>query len=96
MVVWNRNDYLKGAEMQLSDEKTYEEIRITEKDQVELVEKSNNLFSNLRGENVITENENNYFRFNFKKVTNLGKLYLLPKIFARYLDDQSSPTVEPY
>ena len=27
-----------------------------------------------------TENENNYFSFNFKKATNLGKLYLLPKI----------------
>ena len=80
MVVWNRNDYLKEAERQLSDEKTYEEMRITEKDQVELVEKSNNLFSNLRRKNVITENKNNYFKFNFKKATNLGKLYLLPKI----------------
>ena len=38
------------------------------------------MFSNLRRKNVITENENNYFRFNFKKATNLGKLYLLPKI----------------
>ena len=64
----------------MSDENTYEEIRITEKDEVELVEKSNNLFSNRRRKNVITENENNYFRFNFKKATNLGKLHLLPKI----------------
>ena len=89
VVVWDRNDYLKEAERQLSDEKTYEEIRITEKDQVELVEKSNDLFSNLRRKNVITENENNYFRFNFKKATNLGKLYLLPKmkiiIIKKYL-----------
>ena len=80
-VVWDRNDYLKEEERQLSDEKTYEEIRITEKDQVELVEKSNDLFSNLRRKNVFTENENNYFRFNFKKATNLGKLYLLPNIY---------------
>ena len=29
---------------------------------------------------MITENENNYFRFNFKKATNLDKLYLLPRI----------------
>ena len=61
-------------------EKLTIKIRIAEKDQVELVEKSNNLFSHLRRKNVITENENNYFRFNFKKATNLGKLYLLPKI----------------
>ena len=80
VVVWDRNDRLKEAERQLSGEKTYEEIRITEKDQVKLVEKSNDLFSNLRRKNVITENENKYFRFNFKKATNLGKLYLLPKI----------------
>ena len=72
VVVWDRTDYLKEAERQLSDDKTYEEIRITEKDQVELVEKSNNLFSNLRRKNVIAENENNYFRFNLKKTTNLG------------------------
>ena len=44
VVVWDRTDYLKEAERQLSDEKTYEEITITEKDQVELVEQSNNVF----------------------------------------------------
>ena len=44
------------------------------------MEKISDLFSNLSMKNVITENENNYFRFNFKKATNLGKLYLLPKI----------------
>ena len=60
--------------------RTYEEIRITEKDKVELVENNNKLFSNIGRKNVITENETNYFRFNFKKATNLGKLYLLPKI----------------
>ena len=80
MVVWDRTDDLKEAERQLSNEKTYEEIRITEKDQVELMEKSNILFSNLRRKNVIAENENNYFRFNFEKATNLRKPYLLPKI----------------
>ena len=80
VVVWDRTDFLKDAERQLSDEKTYEEVRITEEDQAELVGKSNNLFSNLRRKNMIAENENNYFRFNFKKATNLGKLYLLPKI----------------
>ena len=39
VVVWDRTDYLKEAERQVSDEKTYEEIRITEKYQVELVGK---------------------------------------------------------
>ena len=65
MAVWDRLDYLREAEKQLTDGETYKEIRITAKDEVELMEKINNLFSNLRRENVITENENNYFRFNF-------------------------------
>ena len=65
MVVWRRNDYLKETERQVSDEKIYKKNRITEKDQIELVGKSNNFFCKLSGKNVITENENNYFRFNF-------------------------------
>ena len=66
----------------MSDEKTYEKIRITEKDQVEWLEKSYNLSSNLKRKNVTTENKNNCFRFNLKKATNLGGLYLIPKIFG--------------
>ena len=61
------------------------------------MEKSSKLFSNVRRKNLITENENSYFKFNFKKVTNLGKLSPLPEIhrvFARYLDDQSFPTAK--
>ena len=30
---------------------------------------------------MITENENIYYRFNFKKAINLGKFYLVPKIY---------------
>ena len=48
VVVWDKTDYLKEAGGQLSDEKTYKEIRITEEDQVEFMGKSNKLFSNLR------------------------------------------------
>ena len=55
VVIWDRSDYLKEAERHLSDEKTYTEIRVTQKDQAELVQKSSNLFSNLRRKNEITE-----------------------------------------
>ena len=80
VAVTGRTDYLKEAVKQLKDRKTYKEIRITEKDQVELVERSNKLFPNWRRKNVITESENNYFRFNLEKATYLKQLYLLPKI----------------
>ena len=48
MVVSDRNDYLQEEKRQLNDKKTNKEVSITEKDQVELVEKSSDLFSNLR------------------------------------------------
>lgn len=54
-----RSVVLKPVERPLSDEKTYEEVRITEKDQIELVGDSDNLSSNLGRKNMITENENN-------------------------------------
>ena len=85
-----RSVVLKPVERPLSDEKTYEEVRITEKDQIELVEDSNNLSSNLGRKNVITENENNYFRINFKKTTiSVSLIYFLryTKVFAMYLSD---------
>ena len=73
MVVWDKTDYLKEVEQQLNDGKIYEEIRISWC-KVELVQRSNKLFSNLRRKSVIIENENNYFRFSFNKATNLGTL----------------------
>ena len=79
VVVWDRTDYLKEAERQLSDEKTYEEIRITEKDQAELV----NLFFNISRKKVIIENENNSFRLDLKK----QPIYVNFMYFLRPLQD---------
>ena len=80
VLIWDRNDHLKEAEKQLSDGSTYLETKVIEKDLVDLVEQSNKMFENLQRKSVIQEREKNYFKFNFKKATNLGKLYLLPKI----------------
>ena len=38
------------------------------------------MFEDLQRKSVIQERYKKYFKFNFKKATNLGKLYLLPKI----------------
>ena len=46
----------------------------------ELVDKSNKFFKNLHIRKCITEKELRYFCYQFKKTTNFGKLYLLPKI----------------
>ena len=79
-VIWYRNYYLKEAEKQLSDRSTYLETKVIEKDLVNLVEQSNKMFENLQRKSVTQERKKNYFKFDFKKATNLGKLYLLPKI----------------
>ena len=80
VVIWDRSDYLKEAEKQLSDRSTYLETKVIEKDLVSLVEHSNKMFENFQRKSVIKEREKNYYKFNFKTATNLGKLYLLPKI----------------
>ena len=46
----------------------------------ELAEASNDIFKNLKRKGKITEKELKYFIINHKKATNLGKIYLLPKI----------------
>ena len=74
IVVWDRLDYLAKAEKQLSDSNTYKEVKLSEKDQIKLVEKSNSMFEGLKRKTVITEKEKNYFKFNFKRATNVGKL----------------------
>ena len=48
IVVWDRLDYLAEAEKQLSDSNTYKEVKLSEKDQIKLVEKSNNMFEGLK------------------------------------------------
>ena len=80
VVVLDRQDYLKEPERQLSDSSVYKKIKVTEKALVDLVDKSNKIFVDLERRNIILKKEKNYFKFNFKKTTNLGKFYLLPKI----------------
>ena len=80
VVVWDRQDYLKKAERQLSDNSIYKEVKVTEKNLVDLVDKNSKIFVDLERRSIIQEKEKNYFKFNFKKATNVGKFYVLPKI----------------
>ena len=49
----------------------------------DLVETSNDVFKNLERKGTITEKELRYFTVNHKKVTNLGKMYLLLKVHKK-------------
>ena len=51
------------------------------------------MFEDLKKKTVITEKEKNYFKFNFKKATNAGKLYLQPKIHKRLSNVPRRPVI---
>ena len=74
VVLWDREDYLA------------EDTDFKESSLVKLVEKSNTMFQSLRKKNLITEKELKYFCCQYKKFTNFGKMYLLPK-FHKELDN---------
>ena len=52
IVIWDRVDYLKEANKQLSNKNVYKEIEFKEKMLTELVETSNKFLRTLRLENV--------------------------------------------
>ena len=59
-----------------------------------LVEKSNTIFQSLRRKNLLTEKELKYFSDQYKKSTNFGKMYLLPKIHKRIFNVPGHPVIE--
>ena len=73
MFVWCRDNYIKVANKQLENKTVYQDIS-------DLMNKSNIIFKSFYRRKFFTEKKLNYFPNNFKKATNLGKLYLLPKI----------------
>ena len=83
VVVWDREDYTAKADRQLKGNETYESSSFKDADLVKLVEKSNSIFRSLRKRKLITDEELKYFTYKYKKATNFGKIYLLPKIHKR-------------
>ena len=72
--------YIKEAEKQLGAKSVYQKVNFKGKILCELVDKSNSSFKKLNRMGCISDKTLKYFTYEFKKTTNLGKFYLLPKI----------------
>ena len=93
MVVWDRADYILEAEKHFNDKRVYKEVKFNENILTGLVGKSNKIFNRLCSHKLISESELKYFTYNFKKATNLGKLYVLPKIHKRLANIPGRPVI---
>ena len=76
VVVWDSADYILEAENYLNDKQVYKEVKFNKNILTGLVERVIRLFLSHR---LISESELKNFTYSFKKETNLGKFYFLPK-----------------
>ena len=93
VVVWDRYDYLVEAERLLSDTKVYRDVSNTENILSKLLETNNRMFSSLKRRGFLKEKQMKYFTYKFKKATNIGKLYVLPKIHKRLHNVPGKPVI---
>ena len=94
VVIWDKSDYVKEAEIELSNQNVYKSVEFKDKILTELVEKSNHFFKSLKTSSKISEKELQYFTYKYKKITSLGgKVYLLPIIHKRLFDVPWRPVI---
>ena len=93
LVIWDRNDYITETEKQLCDKDVYKQVSFKEKILCDLVEISNRFFRGLKLDGHISEKEMKYFMYQYKKITDLGKLYLLPNFHKRLYDVPGRPVI---
>ena len=79
-MIWDRSDYLMETEKQLSDKTIYKDVTFNKNIILNLTEKSNKIFENLKHRGFISQKHLKYFQFDFKNSGNLGELDFLPKI----------------
>ena len=85
MVVLCRDDYIKEAKNQLEDNTVYKDVNFKGTILSDLLDKRNKFFKSLHSRKCITDQ--------FEKTTNLGKVYLLPKIHKRISNVPGRPVI---
>ena len=86
----------KTTEKQFSDKDVYKQVSFKEKNLCDLAEVSNMLFRGLKLDGHSSEKEMKYFMYEYKKVTTLGNLYILPKFHKRLYDVPGRPAIQNY
>ena len=81
------------AEKQLKDKNVYRDVEYNVNVLKDLAEASNKMLSGLRKRGFITEKQLKYFTYEYRKATNFGKLYLLPKIHKRLYNVPGRPVI---
>ena len=77
----------------VKNELVYKNISFKQDMLCDLVTKSNDFFKDLKQSGCITERELKYFNYKYKKITNLGKLYLLLKDHKRLENLPGRPVI---
>ena len=93
VVVWDREDDIAEASKQLNHKNVYKSVKFKGKILQDLAEKSNSILKGLIQKGKITEKQLKCFTIQHKKTTNLGKMYLLPKIHKRLYDVPGRPVI---
>ena len=89
----DRNDYVLEAGKQLSDPSVYRAVSNRGNILPKLSKASNKILSSLRRKGFKTEKQLKYFTYEYKKASNFGKSYLLPKIHKRHFDVPGRPVI---
>ena len=87
VVVWDREDYIKEAEKQLSDEQVYEEVS---NDAAPLLKTINEVNAKIRKRGDLKRDNLDYF---IMKDTKFARFYLLPKIHKRLHNVPGRPVI---
>ena len=81
------------AKKQLSDKNVYQEVSNSENILSKLAEMSNKVFNSFKKRGYIIEKQLKYFSYEYRKATNFGKLYILPKIHKKLHNVPGQPVI---
>ena len=87
---------MRETEKQLLDKNVHQEVQFKKQMLYNLVDTSTNFFRGLKTKGFIAEKELKCFTYEYKKVCNLGKMYLLPKIHKRLSDVPGRTVISNY